>query len=101
MKREEMIETIEDYCGEGRFKSHDPEEILDALLEGKRIFLLDTPTGDDDVLIGESSWEVACDVAYYHELDDYPKEGAHGYIDLLPEGWDLYDATHDLKRNLI
>ena len=101
MTKEEMIEEIREYCGAGRFQSHTPEEILNALHEGKRIFVLDTPTGDDDVLVGESSWEVALDVAYYHEFfEDYPREDSEGYIELLPPGWELDDVTENLLRNL-
>lgn len=58
------------------FNSWSPRDVYEAALEGVTVCILDTPSGDDDVLLGDSA---SClrDVLAHHELSE------------LPEGWTL------------
>ena len=68
-------------------KSHSKDQIREAFLRGLRITLLETDTGDDDVLIGDVD-ECMDDVMYYHSLEDFPT------------GWSLRDCTSAICATL-
>ena len=58
------------------FRSHSRAEVRDALAAGEQAYLLNTTTGDDDVLLG-SLEEVLQDILDHFELES------------LPSGWSL------------
>lgn len=64
----------------GWYKSHSKDQIREAFLRGLRITLLDTDTGDDDVLIGDVD-ECMDDVLDHHGLEDFPSD------------WNILDRT--------
>ena len=53
------------------FRSHTREEVRDAIANGDQAYLLNTNTGDDDVLLG-SAEEVLQDALAHFELEDLP-----------------------------
>jgi hypothetical protein len=61
-----------------RYKSHTRQEVMKALQEGKKVYILDTgAAGQDDVLIGTREECVADTLAFFG-------------LDELPEDWKLY-----------
>jgi hypothetical protein len=71
------------------FKSHSKEEILKALSEGKKLFVLDTGSaGEDDILIaehGEGREDVLADVLAHHEMAELPEDWYLEEIDYYPQ----------------